>query len=97
MLPVKRQPNETLEAWEVRLIAEQPERERAHIRAATMALSEAEYRIKVSLLTAPPRPACASPLSLTHAPCPMKIMPQPKPHLVITANRLFDNYRNLNT
>ena len=55
MLPAKRQPNESLETWETRLIAEQPERERANIRAATMALSDADYRIKVALLTAPPR------------------------------------------
>ena len=54
MLPVKRQPNETLEAWESRLIADQPARDRANLRAATMALSDAEYRIKVALLTAPP-------------------------------------------
>ena len=55
MLPEKRQQNETLEAWEARLITDQPERERAHIRAATMALSDADYRIKVALMTAPPR------------------------------------------
>ena len=55
MLPVKRQPHETLEAWEVRLITDQPARERANVRAATMALSDAEYRIKVALMTAPPR------------------------------------------
>ena len=53
--PVKRQPHETLESWEARLIADQPARELQHARAATMALSDAEYRIKVALLTAPPR------------------------------------------
>ena len=51
MLSSKRQPNETLEAWEARLIAD----ERANVRAATMALSDADYRIKVALMTAPPR------------------------------------------
>ena len=58
--PVKRQPNETLAAWESRLIAEYPARERAATRAATMALSDADYRIKVALLTAPPRLAHAA-------------------------------------
>ena len=37
------------------MIAEQPARERAHTRAATMAMTEAEYRLKVALMTAPPR------------------------------------------
>ena len=55
MLPFKRQPNETLEAWETRLITDQPARDRANTRAATMALSDADYRIKVALMTAPPR------------------------------------------
>ena len=55
MLPAKRQPNESLETWEARLIAEHPARERAATRAATMALSDADYRIKVALMTAPPR------------------------------------------
>ena len=55
MLPAKRQQNETLEAWEARLITDQPARDRANVRAATMALSDADYRIKVALMTAPPR------------------------------------------
>ena len=55
MLSAKRQPNESLETWESRLIAEMPARERANARAATMALSDADYRIKVALMTAPPR------------------------------------------
>ena len=55
MLSAKRQPNETLEDWESRLIAEHPARERANARAATLGLSDAEYRMKVALLTAPPR------------------------------------------
>ena len=55
MLSQRRQPNETLEAWESRLIAEQPARERANARAATLGLSDAEYRLKAALLTAPPR------------------------------------------
>ena len=55
MLPVKRQPHETLETWETRLITDQPARIRAAAAAATLALSDADYRIKVSLLTAPPR------------------------------------------
>ena len=60
MLPVKRQPQESLEAWETRLITDQPARDRANVRAATMALSDADYRIKVALLTAPPRLAHAA-------------------------------------
>ena len=55
MLPATRQQNESLQAWESRLIAEHPARERAHARAATLAMSDADYRIKVALLTAPPR------------------------------------------
>ena len=55
MLSAKRQPNESLETWEARLIAEQPARERANARAVTLGLSDADYRIKVALLTAPPR------------------------------------------
>ena len=55
MLSAKKQQNESLETWEARLIAEQPARERAHTRAATMAMTEAEYRLKVALMTAPPR------------------------------------------
>ena len=55
MLSAKRQPTESLETWEARLIEEQPARERASARAATLAMSDADYRIKVALLTAPPR------------------------------------------
>ena len=55
MLPVQRQTNETLEAWEARLITDQPARERAQQRDIVMNMPEHEYRRRKAELTAPPR------------------------------------------
>ena len=53
MLPVNRQPHESLENWEARLIAESPARERAQQRDIVMNMPEHEYRRRKAELNAP--------------------------------------------
>ena len=55
MLPANRQAGETLQAWEARLITEQPARERAQQRDRIMAMPEHEYRRRKAEACAEPR------------------------------------------
>ena len=55
MMPATRQSHESLEVWEARLIAEQPQRERAQQRDIVMNMPEHEYRRRKAEACAPPR------------------------------------------